>query len=211
MRKILFYLGRFISFLLFWRKMYFCSSLITIVRSGYYSKFFKHFGSSSRIMKGGYYNDLQCISIGEKCVIGENVALTAWSKFKDELFTPEIIIGDNVSIGFNSHITAINKIVIGNNVLMGKNVLITDNSHGQFEYSEIKIAPSKRSLYSKGEVIIDDNVWIGDKASILSGVHIGYGSIIAANAVVTKDIPPLSIAAGVPAVIVKKIKNNLYE
>lgn len=58
-------------------------------------------------------------------------------------------------------------------------------------------------IYSKGAIVIGDNVWIGEKAAILAGVTIGEGAIIGANAVVTKNIPPYSIAAGIPARIIK--------
>ena len=54
-----------------------------------------------------------------------------------------------------------------------------------------------------GGVVIEDNVWIGDKASILSGVTIGKGAIVACNAVVTKDVPPRSLVAGSPAKVIK--------
>lgn len=54
-------------------------------------------------------------------------------------------------------------------------------------------------------LLIDDNVWIGENVVVLSGVHIGKGSIIAANAVVTKDIPPYSMAVGVPAKVIKTL------
>lgn len=56
---------------------------------------------------------------------------------------------------------------------------------------------------SNGPIIVDDDVWIGYRATILSGVHIGQGAIIAAGAVVTKDVPPYSIVGGVPARIIK--------
>ena len=98
-----------------------------------------------------------------------------------------------------------NKIIIGNNVLTGKKVLITDNAHGASDRFTIDTPPMSRPLYSKGPVIIEDNVWIGEKASIMPGVHIHKGCIIAANAVVTKDIPPHCIVAGVPAKIVKQL------
>lgn len=68
------------------------------------------------------------------------------------------------------------------------------------------IAPNKRPLYCKGPVIIGNNVWIGEKASIMPGVTIGDGVIIAANSVVTKDIPSYSLAAGIPAKIIKSVK-----
>ena len=66
----------------------------------------------------------------------------------------------------------------------------------------MNVQPRLRQLVSKGEVIIEDNVWIGNNVCILGGVRIGMGSIIGANTVVTKDIPPYSIAAGVPAKII---------
>lgn len=84
--------------------------------------------------------------------------------------------------------------------------LITDNSHGGFDREQLKLRPNIRPLVSKGEVIIDDNVWIGEKASILPGVHIGEGAIIGAGAVVTKDVPPFSVVVGNPARIVKQMK-----
>lgn len=74
--------------------------------------------------------------------------------------------------------------------------------------SDLVYPPLLRPLYSKGQVVIGKNVWIGDKVTILPGVSIGDGSVIAANSVVTKSIPPYSIAAGIPAKIIKQNTNN---
>ena len=60
-------------------------------------------------------------------------------------------------------------------------------------------------------VFIEDNVWIGEFASVLKGVHIGLGSIVASNSVVVKDVPPYSIVAGNPAKVVKRIEGYLDE
>lgn len=57
-------------------------------------------------------------------------------------------------------------------------------------------------------VVIEDNVWIGEYAAILKGVTVGKGSIVAAHAVVTKDVPPYSIVAGNPAVVVKGLEHE---
>ena len=57
---------------------------------------------------------------------------------------------------------------------------------------------------SKGDIIIEDDVWIGYRSTILSGVHIGQGAVIAAGSVVTKDVPPYTVVAGVPAKNIKK-------
>lgn len=56
---------------------------------------------------------------------------------------------------------------------------------------------------TRGKIVLDDDVWVGDSAMIMSGVHIGQGAVIGAGAVVTHDIPPYAIAAGVPAKVVK--------
>lgn len=106
------------------------------------------------------------------------------------------------------HITAINRITIGNDVLTGRWVTITDNSHGDTDYSTLQMRPVSRPLISKGPVLIGNNVWIGDKVTILPGVTIGEGAVIAANAVVTKDIPAYSVAVGNPARVIKQHKNE---
>lgn len=177
-----------------------------ILYTGWVCREFKNFGLNSIIsptflaLQGQKY-----ISIGDDCNIGSRVQLTAWDTFGAQKFKPQIILGNNCSIGDDSHITAINGIFLGNNVRMGKKILITDNSHGSSDADLLHIAPNYRPLYSKGPVIIDDNVWIGEKASIMSGVRIGKGVIIAANSVVTKDIPDYCVVAGVPAKIIKRM------
>lgn len=85
---------------------------------------------------------------------------------------------------------------------------ITDNSHGNTDIDNLKLKPIDRKIFSKGPVIIGNNVWIGDKATILPNVTIGDGAVIAANAVVTKDVPAYCVAAGNPAKIIKKANSN---
>jgi len=155
----------------------------------------------------------QYISIGVNSVFDDGLTLTAWDKYEyiggnginkeNQIFTPEITIGDNCIFGAWNHITAINKIKIGDNCLTGKWVTITDNGHGSTDVENMKLPPIMRRLHSKGEVVLGNNVWIGDKATILPGVHIGDGAIIAANAVVTKDVPAYSVVAGNPAIVLK--------
>ncbi len=165
---------------------------------------FASFGAGTRIypspdlLVGERY-----VSLGKDVTIGKHVQLTAWDRFREQRFTPGIVIGDGCSIGDGAHITAINRIELGKNVLTGKYVLITDNSHGEADASQLDTAPNRRPLVSKGPVVIGDNVWIGEKASILPGVRIGRGAIVGAGAVVTKDVPAGHLAVGVPARIVK--------
>ena len=145
------------------------------------------------------------ISIGKGTTVNKGVILTAWDKYGKQTFRPSIIIGENTNIGEYAHITACKEIVIGNNVLTGRRIYISDNAHGNSSKEEIDIPPIQRPLHVKGSVIIEDNVWIGERVCILSGVHIGKGAIIAANAVVTHDVPAATIVGGVPAKIIKKI------
>lgn len=165
----------------------------------------KSFGRGSRYFMGSFIVGGKYISIGNNTIIDKHVSITAHTV--KEVTNKDIIkIGDNCGIGPYSQITAINKIILGNGVRTGSSILITDNSHGKFIIEELKLRPSIRPLYSEGEVVIGDNVWIGAKVSILPGVHIGESAIIGANSVVTRDIPSYSVAVGSPARIIKQIK-----
>ncbi len=134
--------------------------------------------------------------------------MTAWDKYENQCFTPDVKIGKNCNFGDYLHLTCINKINIGDDLLTGRWVTISDNGHGNSNYQTLQISPVKRNLVSKGPVEIGNNVWIGDKATILSGVKIGECSIIAANAVVTKDVPSYSVVAGNPAKIIKLLNHE---
>lgn len=145
------------------------------------------------------------IIIGIDTTIQGHCILGCWIRYAGEAFTPSIDIGNNCNIGEYSHISAINKITIGNGLLTGRYVYIGDNSHGGLSMEEANIPPIRRNLQSKGEVVIGNNVWIGDKATILAGVHIGDNVIVGANSVVTKDVPSNCMVAGCPAKILKQL------
>ena len=146
------------------------------------------------------------IRIGKRTSIQAYSILGAWERYgQDEHYEPEIIIGDNCSIGEFCHITAINKITIGDGVLTGRFVYIGDNAHGGLSLEEADTPPARRHLTSKGEIKIGRNVWIGDKVSIFGGVTIGDNVIIGTGSIVTHDIPSNSMAAGAPAKVVKMV------
>lgn len=117
----------------------------------------------------------------------------------------EHISGDNVNIGYDCHIWCVNKVIIGNNVLMASKIFITDHFHGDTSIDSLKLSPNYRKVISKGPVIIEDNVWIGEGVAIMPNVTIGENSIIGANSVVTKDIPKNSVVSGNPARAIKNI------
>lgn len=115
-------------------------------------------------------------------------------------------IGKNVQINDYVHITAAYSVEIGNNVLMASKIYISDCSHGSYignsDDSDPRITPTDRSLSVK-PVKIQDNVWLGEFVSVLPGVTIGEGTIVGANSVVTKSLPPYVIAVGSPAKPIK--------
>lgn len=148
---------------------------------------------------------LKNICIGDSVWIQQRTVIGCWTEYRGQKFSPSISIGNNCNIGAYNHISACNRIEIGDGLLTGRYVIINDNSHGGLSYDEADIPPAQRELKSKGEIIIGKNVWIGDKAAVLSGVHVGNNVIIAANAVVTKDVPDNCIVGGVPAKILKQL------
>jgi acetyltransferase-like isoleucine patch superfamily enzyme len=144
------------------------------------------------------------MKIGRGTLIQNHCVFECWKSYKDCLFSPQINIGDNCEFGEYTHITSINKIVIGDGLLTGRFVLISDNNHGETnDLASRSIRPQNRKLSSKGPINIGNNVWIGDRATILGGVTIGDGAIIAAGAVVTKNVPDNAVVVGNPGRIIK--------
>ena len=103
--------------------------------------------------------------------------------------TRKIRMGNNVGIGYRCVIMS--DVVIGNDVAIAPHVAFLSRSTHRFDVVGTSIFQSPRG--DKGEIVIEDDVWIGFGAIILSGVRIGRGSVIAAGAVVVKDVPPYSI------------------
>lgn len=146
----------------------------------------------------------QYFRIGKGTGFGKLAVLTAWDFYEGVNYKPNISIGNNCWFGDYLHFSAIGNVTIGDNLVTGRWVSIIDNGHGETDIETLKIPPAKRVLSYKGPIIIGENVWIGDKATILSGVKIGDGAVIAANSVVTKNVAAYSIVGGNPARIIKQ-------
>lgn len=123
----------------------------------------------------------------------------------------QVQIGENVQLNDYVHIAAIERVIIGNDVLIASKVFISDHNHGKYgghgEHSNPAIPPALRALVSS-PVVIEDRVWLGEHVNVLPGVRIGQGSVVAAGAVVTNDLPANVIAAGVPAMVIKRYDHD---
>ncbi len=128
--------------------------------------------------------------------VGDNVSIHE-GVFLKNLFN--LSLGNNVSIHPMCYIDSIGGISIGNDVSIAEGVSLISFEH---KFNDINSCIKDQGLELK-KIIISNNVWIGAKATILSGVKIGSGAIIAAGAVVTKDVEENSIVGGIPAKIIK--------
>lgn len=101
------------------------------------------------------------------------------------------------------------KLIIGNYVSIAQQVtFLLDVEHylshvSLFPFKVKVLKNTDTEAFSKGDIIVNDDVWIGYRATIMSGVQIGQGAVVAAGAVVTKDVPPYAIVGGVPAKVIK--------
>ncbi len=136
-------------------------------------------------------------NIGKECILeppiridnGENVTL-----------------GDNFYSNYNLTLLDYEKIIFGKNCYIGPNVVITSASHPLHPTQRKRL--DERAMRGSKPIIIEDSVWVGANCTILPGVTIGYGSIIAAGSVVNKSIPPMSVAGGAPCKVIREITDD---
>lgn len=179
---------------------------INIIKAFVYTKLFYR---SAYLVKPPFdIRGRKFITWGTNFTIGTSCRLEAYPIDKSG---PVLKIGNNVQINDHVHITAVESVTIGNNVLMASKIYISDSSHGSYggmtSDSDPDIAPALRPLTAK-PVLIEDNVWLGENVAVLPGVTIGKGTIVGTNAVVTKSLPPYVIAAGIPAIPIKRFNKN---
>lgn len=123
----------------------------------------------------------------------------------DKVIVGKYSYGELRTVSFNWN----SKLIIGNYVSIAQNVYFLLNvehytSHiSTYPFRAKLFSPYKGEATAKGDIIVEDDVWIGFGAKVLSGVRIGQGAIIAAGAVVTKDVPPYAIVGGIPAKIIR--------
>ena len=144
------------------------------------------------------YNSAATIrELFEKLIGQKVVNFTLFPPFYTD-YGKNISVGENVFINSGCCFQDQGGIEIGNNALIGQQVVIATLNH--------ELTPARRANLLPAPVRIGDNVWIGAHATILAGVTIGDNSVVAAGAVVTKDVPANVVVAGVPAKVIKRIE-----
>lgn len=142
-------------------------------------------------------DSLNSLTVGRYCSIMQNTIIIV----KERNVRSFIHIGENTYIGENNNLRAADGVIeIGNNCLISQGVTIVTSNH-KIEKDNLIVNQGWKS--KKGKVYIEDDVWIGANAVVLPDVTIHKGAVIAAGAIVTKDVPEYAIVAGNPARIIK--------
>ena len=158
------------------------------------------FGKRVRIVNPQY------IDMGGQIFLDDDVELCVNKTM--EAVTPTLIIGNRVHFGKMNRIGCDNKIVIEDDVLFAPHVHISDRNHG---FEDIHIAISKQKVTSKGPVVIGAETWLGFGCQVMSGVKIGRHCVIAAGAVVVKNVPDYCVVGGNPARILKQYNQETHK
>jgi len=168
-------------------------------------KFFA-FGWRSQLQKCDSLHGTKAISIGKDVLIRKGARIEAVGKWDGT--APKIVIGDGTVVQFYFHCGAAESVKIGKDVLIAGRVYITDHDH---VYDHPQLPPIKRRELVIFPVVIEDGAFLGEGCVILKGVTVGRRAVVGANSVVTKDVPPYSVAAGVPARVIRKIGSSKME
>jgi len=139
------------------------------------------------------------IVFGNRCTVGRLATIRPTNVLLDEP-GEGLLMGDNSNIGAYSFIGCSGFIEIGSNVMMGPRVTLLAETHNYADPDR----PMKSQGVSRSSIRVEDDCWIGAGAQVLPGVTIGRGSVVGAGAVITRDVAPYSIVAGIPARLIRR-------
>jgi len=157
-------------------------------------------GRDLDLEEGAFINGLskRGVVFGDRCTVGRG-AIVAPSGLLGGEPGEGLILGDHSNLGPWAYVGCSGFISIGSNVLMGPRVSLLAEDHNAASADE----PIKAQGVTRLPITIEDDVWLGAGATVTGGVTVGRGSIVAAAAVVTRDVEPFSVVAGVPARLVR--------
>jgi acetyltransferase-like isoleucine patch superfamily enzyme len=164
------------------------------------AKRFAHFGKRSLIYAPRGILAPHRIEIGDDVLIHEGAMFSVVERFNGREHEPWLRVGSGTNIGAGIWLSCVGQIEIGENNLMGHNVLIADSHH---EYQDPDTPIIEQPMAWPEPVTIGPGCIIGPHVAILAGVNVGANSFIAANAVVTKSVPPNSVVVGNPAHVIR--------
>lgn len=118
--------------------------------------------------------------------------------------SPELLVGDNVDIGWMTTIAVGRQVLIGNNVRIAGRALLAGYPGHPLD-AAARAAGLPESDDQVGDIILEEDVWLATGVSVMAGVRIGSGTIVAAGSVVTRDLPPNVLAGGVPAKVIRSL------
>jgi len=168
----------------------------TIVMRGSFSNWGKH----SQLGRHAKIVGAEMIHVGSNVLLGEHIWLNAKDSQNDGKVT--LYIEDGAYIGRFVQINAWHNVFIGRDVLISDRVYISDADH---HCDDINEPISKQGDSFKGGVTLGDGCWVGIGAVILPNVTIGRNAVIAANSLVTENVPDFTVVGGIPAKIIKKL------
>ena len=184
-----------------------CSILWRNLYSAYIRHQFRQCGALKLGSTQLHLFGLRYMEFGDQVEMHFNARVQCIDYFQptNQHFKPRLILHDHVVVQAMCHIGCIDRVEIGEWSTMGARCYITDHTHGGTSREELLLPPRKRPLVSRGPVKIGKYVHLGEGVCVMPGVTIGDYSVIGAGAVVTRDIPPFSIAVGSPAKVIKQI------
>ncbi len=162
-------------------------------------------GHNTKIYPPFCSHNLKQFFIGNNATIHSYGWIECVTSYCKQKYYPHLEIGDNAYIGHRVHIICCGTMSIGRGVMMADGVYISDNLHG---YEDISLPVEKQPLNHPGPVTIEDEVWLGENVCVLPGVTIGKHSVVGANSVVSRNIPPYSVAVGAPAKVIKQYNHE---
>lgn len=144
------------------------------------------------------------ISLGEGCRVAGKMTILGRAAPGT---TPTLKVGDNVDLGWDGNIAVGRNVEIGNNVRLAPGVYLLGYPGHPIDAAQ-RATGAMDTDDQIGDIILEDDVWIGSRSTVMAGVRIGRGTVVAAGSIVTKDLPPFVLAAGVPAVVKKQLKSG---